>query len=131
MAELVDALMVGFELERAAGTQPEDASWSGEGVGIGAATYTGRACVAASPGDALTQLEPGDVLVTSVTTPAFEAVIAIAGAVVTEQGTFMGHTAIQCREHGIPAVVGVAGATSHIVHGSDVTVDPIQGHVRA
>ena len=124
MAELVDATMIGFKLEMSG-----DESWSGTGTGVGTLTYTGRACVAASPGDALDLLEPGDVLVTSVTTPAFEAVMGIAGAVVTEQGSLMGHTAIACREYGVPALVGVAGATTHIAHGSDLTIDPIAGTV--
>jgi rifampicin phosphotransferase len=126
MAELLDALMVGMELDTAGNT-----SWSGTGVGVGTmAAYTGRACVAPSAEDALTRLEPGDVLVTTSTTPAFEAVMRIAGAVVTEQGGLMGHTAIVCREYGIPAVVNVAGATSQITHGSEVTVDPAVGQVR-
>jgi pyruvate,water dikinase len=124
MAELVDAMMVGFSLEMSG-----DESWSGTGVGVGTTPYTGRACVAASPGDALAQLMPGDVLVTSVTTPAFEAVMGIAGAVVTEQGSLMGHTAIQCREYGISALVGVAGATTHIAHGCELTIDPLAGTV--
>ena len=41
-----------------------------------------------------TRLQEGDVLVTTLTTPAFEAVMPIAGAVVTETGGLMGHTAI-------------------------------------
>ena len=130
MAELVDALMIGFELEMPRGaTDGDSEAWSGTGVGVGNVAYTGRACVAASPGDALAQLQPGDVLVTSVTTPAFEAVMGIAGAVVTEQGGLMGHTAIQCREYGIPALVGVTGATTHIAHGDQLTVDPAVGRV--
>ena len=44
-------------------------------------------------------------LVTTLTTPAFEAVMPVAGAVVTEVGGLMSHTAICCREYGIPAVV--------------------------
>ena len=131
MAEVLDAMMIGFELDMVEETPGDDtATWAGTGVGIGITSYTGRACVAVSPGDALALLEPGDVLVTSVTTPAFEAVLGIAGAVVTDQGGLMGHTAIQCREYGIPAIVGAAGATTHIAHGSEVTVDAAAGRVR-
>ena len=64
------------------------------GVGVGGAPYTGRACVAASPEEALSRLEPGDVLVTTITTPAYEAIMPIAGAVVTEHGGLMSHTAL-------------------------------------
>ncbi len=86
--------------------------------------------MAASPEEALTRLEPGDVLVTTITTPAYEALMPIAGAVVTEQGGLTGHTALVAREHGIPAVVGVVGATTAIPDGAEVEVDPTSGQVR-
>ena len=111
MAEVTAAMMAVFELEGFAQEGPD--GWSGSGVGIGIDRYEGRACVAASPEEALARLEPGDVLVTSLTTPAFEAIMAIAGAVVTEHGGLASHTALVAREQGIPAVVGVAGATDH------------------
>jgi pyruvate,water dikinase len=85
--------------------------------------------VAASAEEALTRLQAGDVLVTTLTTPAFEAVMPIAGAVVTETGGLIGHTAIVCREYGIPAVVRVAGATTHVPDGALVTVDPSTSRV--
>jgi pyruvate,water dikinase len=130
MAELVAATLLPFELEDAMQGEAHAADgWSGDGVGIGTTPYTGRACVAADAEDALARLRRGDVLVTTLTTPAFEAIMAIAGAVVTEVGGLMSHTAICCREYGIPAVVRVAGATSHIIDGEPVTVDPSTGHV--
>lgn len=125
MAELVRATFLGFEIEGAFKTERvDDAAWSGAGTGIGSTPYTGRACVAASAEDALEKLEPGDILVTSHTTPAFEAIMPIAGALVTDHGGLMSHAALVCREYGIPAVVGVAGATSHIPDGELLTVDP-------
>jgi pyruvate,water dikinase len=124
MAEVVAAIVLGFDLEQAFQGDRKSDAWTGEGVGIGTTPYTGRACVAASAEDALTRLAPGDVLVTTLTTPAFEAVMPIAGALVTENGGLMSHAALVCREYGIPAVVGVAGATAKIVDGSTVTVDP-------
>ena len=105
--------------------------WSGEGSGVGSTPYTGRACVAADAEDALAKLEPGDVLVTAHTTPAYEAIMPIAGALVTDHGGLMSHAALVCREYGIPAVVGVAGATSHFVDGLPITVDPTTSSVRA
>lgn len=130
MAELVGAILLEFELEAAMqGERCAEDSWTGEGVGIGSTPYTGRACVAANAEDALARLQEGDVLVTTLTTPSFEAVMPIAGAVVTEVGGLMSHTAICCREYGIPAVVRVTGATAHITDGALVTVDPSTGRV--
>lgn len=132
MAELVAAALVPLELEEfGVGAPPADVEWTGEGLGtdIGTTAYTGRACVAADAEEALNRLGNGDVLVTSHTTPAYEAVMAIAGAIVTENGGLMSHAALVCREHGIPAVLGVTAATVHIPNGATVTVDPSTGKV--
>ncbi len=130
VAELLGAILLEFELEAALqGERAAEADWSGDGIGIGTEAYTGRACVAAEAEDALARLQTGDVLVTTLTTPAFEAVMPVASAVVTEVGGLMSHTAICCREYGIPAVVRVAGATTHIPDGALVTVDPSTGRV--
>lgn len=130
IAELLAAILMEFELEQAFKTQRVDtAGWTGSGTGVGTAAYTGRACVAASAEEALERLQPGDVLVTAHTTPAFEAVMPVAGALVTDHGGLMSHAALVCREHGIPAVVGVTAATAHIPDGATVTVDPTAGKV--
>jgi pyruvate,water dikinase len=126
MAELTAALLLLFELE---GFGEGPTGWSGTGVGIGTDCYEGRACVASDPYEALARLEPGNVLVTSLTTPAYEALMAIAGAVVIEHGGLASHTAIVAREQGIPAVVGVAEATTAIPDGAPVRVDPAAGRV--
>jgi pyruvate,water dikinase len=130
MAEILEATFVGFELEGAFKTERvEEATWTGVGTGIGSQPYTGRACVAADAEAALSKLEPGDILVTAHTTPAYEAIMPIAGALVTDHGGLMSHAALVCREYGIPAVVGVAGATAQIVDGSTITVDPTTGRI--
>ena len=99
------------------------------GVGIGAESYVGRACTAANADEAIEKLEPGDVLVVRATSPAFNVVLSIAGAVVTANGGAMSHAAVLARELGIPAVVG-AGAALDIPDGSMVEVDPVAGSVR-
>jgi pyruvate,water dikinase len=132
MAELTAAALVPLELEGfGVGIPPTRAEWSGEGrgVGIGTTAYTGRACVAAAAEEALDRLREGDVLVTTHTTPAYEAVMPIAGAVVTEEGGLMSHAALVCREYGIPAVLGVSDATTRIPDGVRITVDPPTGRV--
>jgi pyruvate,water dikinase len=99
------------------------------GAGIGTSAYRGRARIAASSEDAIENMEPGDVLVVRVTSPAFNAVLSIAGAVVTTEGGPLSHAAVLARELGIPAVVGAAGALD-LADGATVEVDPRVGSVR-
>jgi phosphohistidine swiveling domain-containing protein len=99
------------------------------GTGIGGSSFVGRACVASSADDAIERLEPGDVLVVRATSPAFNAVLMIAGAVVTADGGQMSHAAVLARELGIAAVIGASGALS-IPDGSTVEVDPVAGAVK-
>ena len=100
------------------------------GVGIGDRPVTGRACVAADPVDALTRFEPGDVLVTAGTAPAWNTVLALAGGVVTEEGGPLSHAAVIARELGLPALVGTAEALALIPDGATVELDPVSGTVR-
>jgi phosphohistidine swiveling domain-containing protein len=98
------------------------------GVGIGTTAYTGRVCTADTADEAIEKLEPGDILVVRATSPAFNAVLAMAGAVVTANGGALSHAAVLARELGIPALVGVRAALD-IPDGSTVEVDPIAGRV--
>lgn len=99
------------------------------GSGIGTTTARGVACVADSAEDALRRLEPGQVLVVRATSPAFNSVLAIAGAVVTVDGGVLSHAAVLARELGVPAVIGAPDAMS-IPDGATVEVDPTVGDVR-
>jgi len=101
-----------------------------QGSGIGTTTYRGTARVASSPEEALDRLEPGDVLVVACTTPAYNLVLSLAGAVVTAAGGPMSHAAVIARELGIPAVVGARTALVDIPDGAQVEVDPVAGLVR-
>ena len=85
--------------------------------------------MAVSPDELLADLEPGDVLVTSITTPAFNAVLPMLGAIVTERGGLLSHPAIAARELDIPAVIGAAGVLTTIADGATVVVDPVAGTV--
>ncbi len=98
------------------------------GTGIGTSRYVGRACVASSADDAIKRLQPGDVLVVRATSPAFNAVLMLAGAVVTADGGATSHAAVLARELGIAAVIGAPGALS-IPDGSTVDVDASTGSV--
>ncbi|MEP4592613.1 MAG: PEP-utilizing enzyme, partial [Ilumatobacter sp.] len=109
-----------------------DASAPTEGVlvgtGIGVEAYVGTARVVTDADEAFDRVEPGDVIVAPFTVPTFNSVLALAGAVVTEQGGLLCHTAVIARELGIPGIVGVAGALD-IPDGVRVEVDPVAGTV--
>jgi pyruvate,water dikinase len=128
LAEMVGAVQTALvHLAMAAGDTPAHADPL-TGVGIGTTSHTGTARTAASADEAIEKLEPGDVLVVRATSPAFNAVLAIAGAVVTCDGGALSHAAVLARELGIPAVVGAPGALD-IEDGATVTVDPVLGTV--
>ena len=75
------------------------------------------------------QLQDGDVLVASITTPAWTSLFARAAAVVTDIGGPLGHSSIVAREYGIPAVLGTGVATRRITSGQTITVDGDAGRV--
>ncbi len=100
------------------------------GTGVGTAAFRGTARIARSPEEALDVLEPGDVLVVECTTPAYNLVLSIAGAVVASEGGPLSHTAVLARELGIAAIVGASGALTDIPDGALIEVDPLAGEVR-
>jgi pyruvate,water dikinase len=63
------------------------------------------------------------------TTPDWEPVMKIAGAIVTERGGRTCHAAIVARELGVPAVVGAADARQKLKTGASVTVSCAEGEV--
>ena len=100
------------------------------GVGIGTEAVTGRACVASDPAEALARFEAGDILVTRGTCPSWNALLAVAGGIVTEEGGPLSHAAVIARELGLPALIGTAEATTLLVDGAAVLLDPAAGVVR-
>jgi pyruvate,water dikinase len=75
------------------------------------------------------RLQPGEILVAPVTTPAWTPLFRIAAGIVTDVGNAMSHTSIVAREYGIPSVVGCADATARLTDGARVTVDGAAGTV--
>jgi pyruvate,water dikinase len=98
------------------------------GVAASAGLVTARARVVLTL-DQADRLQPGEVLVTRGTSPAWTLLFGTAAAVVTEGGGMLSHCAIVAREYGIPAVVGASGATRQIRDGDMITVDGTQGRV--
>lgn len=89
---------------------------------------TGPVRVVSGPED-FGRLAPGDVLVAHLTNPVWTPLFAIAAAIVTDTGGVLSHGAIVAREYGIPAVLGVRGATHALSDGQRVTVDGTRGTV--
>ncbi len=98
----------------------------GTGASSGAVTATAR--VLSGPAD-FGRMRPGDVLVASITTPAWTSLFTMAAAVVTDVGGPLSHSSIVAREYGIPAVLGTGVATRRIPDGARVRVDGDAGTV--
>ena len=119
------------------GTEPEALATSSatvtpaDGALVGtpasAGTVTAPARVVLDPVGA--HLEPGEVLIAPSTDPGWTPLFLTAGALVMEMGGANSHGAVVAREYGIPAVVGVPGATALIETGEMVTVDGAAGRV--
>ena len=71
----------------------------------------------------------GDVLVCTITSPAWAPIFPKLRGVVTDIGGVMSHAAIVCREYGLPAVVGTGRATAAIRTGQSIRVDGSSGVV--
>jgi rifampicin phosphotransferase len=98
------------------------------GTSASPGTYTGIARVINGPAE-FGRLKQGDVLVTATTTEAFNIVLPLIGALVTDTGGLLSHSAIVSREYGIPGVVGCKVATSQIKDGARVTVNGTTGEI--
>ena len=98
------------------------------GVGVSPGIYEGTARVIHNTHE-FGRIERGDVLVTNSTTTAFNIVLPLLGAIVTDRGGLLSHAAIVAREYGIPAVVGCSDATSVVADGDRIRVDGRVGEV--
>jgi pyruvate,water dikinase len=99
-----------------------------KGVAASPGTVTAPASVLHGPED-FSKMRTGNVLVASITTPAWTPLFARAAAVVTDIGGPLSHGSIVAREYGIPAVLGTDSATKHIQDGQTITVDGDTGLV--
>ena len=71
----------------------------------------------------LANVEEGDIIICSITSPSWISAFQVAGGVVSDSGGLMSHAAIVCREYGIPAVVGTGIATQQIEDGQPLRLD--------
>jgi pyruvate,water dikinase len=97
------------------------------GLPVSAGTVEGRARVILDMAQA--DLEPGDILVTAYTDPSWTPLFVAIAGLVTEVGGLMTHGAVIAREYGLPAVVGVEGATRLISDGQRIRVHGTDGYI--
>src|SRR5262245_21769585 len=98
------------------------------GLAASKGVYEGPARRVSHPSE-FDRIVKGDVLVTQSTTEAFNILLPLLGAIVTDSGGLLSHSAIVAREYGIPGVVGTREATERIADGVRVRVDGNRGEV--
>ena len=108
--------------------QPQTEARKVRGLGVSPGGYVGTARVIRRTSE-FGRIEPGDVLVTNSTTTAFNIVLPLLGAIVTDRGGLLSHAAIVAREYGIPGVVGCTDATRVLPDGALVRVEGSLGEV--
>jgi pyruvate,water dikinase len=91
--------------------------------------YTGKARVCRSLAQGTAELEAGEIMIVEMTLPPWVPLFSLAGAVVTDVGGILSHSAIVARECGVPAVVGTNIGTTVISTGQTITVDGNNGVV--
>ena len=96
------------------------------GKAVGSQIVTGVARLIDSPADGH-RLQPGEILVTDITSPDWNAVLKNAAVIVTNKGGRTSHAAIVARELGLSAVVGTLDATARIKDGQLITVSCAEG----
>jgi len=98
------------------------------GLAASQGVYEGPARLISGP-EEFDRIEQGDVLVTGATTEAFNILLPLLGAIVTDSGGLLSHSAIVAREYGIPGVVGTREATERVADGARLRVDGTAGEV--
>lgn len=98
------------------------------GVAVGEKIGQGKVHVLLDPNN-IKEFNAGDILVTSMTDPAWEPIMKRASAIVTDRGGRTCHSAIISRELGLPCIVGTGTATKVLQSGSDATVSCAEGAV--
>ncbi|HET9422722.1 MAG TPA: PEP-utilizing enzyme, partial [Nocardioides sp.] len=123
-AHAVDALMVNLFGE----SDEANTETVLHGLSVNEGSYEGTARLVRDAAD-FGRIRQGDVLVTRNTSPYFNVVLPLLGAIVTDRGGQLSHAAIVAREYGIPGVVGTREATTLVPDGARVRVDGTTGEV--
>ena len=97
-----------------------------EGIAIGSAIASGKARILSSPSES-SKLQPGEILVTEITTPDWDPILKKAAAIITDKGGRTSHASIVARELGVAAVVGSGDSSLKIKDGETITVSCAEG----
>ena len=96
------------------------------GEAIGSKVATGKARILQSPKES-GKLQPGEIVVTDLTSPDWDPILKNAAAIITNKGGRTSHASIVARELGVPAIVGCGNATEKITDGEMITVSCCEG----
>lgn len=96
------------------------------GEAIGMKVATGNARILHSVEEAAS-LQPGEIIVTEITSPDWDPVLKKAAAIITDKGGRTSHASIVARELGVPAIVGCGNATQKIINGEMITLSCCEG----
>jgi len=99
-----------------------------KGVAVGEKISSGKVKILESM-EQFDLFEPGDILVTDMTTPDWEPLMKISSGIVTNKGGRTCHAAIVARELGLNAIVGTANGTEILTSGLEVTLSCSEGEV--
>lgn len=112
------------------GGKPQDTPIDGKISGIAASKGIARGPVRiiVEPSE-FRDLQPGEILVTSATSPAWTPLFGVAAGLITDFGGMLSHSGVVAREYGLPAVLGVGNATSTLTNGEIVEIDGTAGTV--
>jgi rifampicin phosphotransferase len=127
VARIMRAMMIAVG-EIFASSQAEHEERLVRGLAASPGVYEGPARLVSGPTE-FDRIVQGDVLVTESTTEAFNILLPLLGAIVTDAGGLLSHAAIVSREYGIPGVVGTREGTGLIHDGARVRVDGHAGEV--
>jgi phosphohistidine swiveling domain-containing protein/dihydrofolate reductase len=98
----------------------QDAGVHGMGASAGVARGPARIVLDV---DGFARVQPGDIIVCRSSNPSFVPIFSIAAGLITNVGGLLSHAAVVAREFGLPAVVGVADATTRIADGKIVVYE--------
>jgi pyruvate,water dikinase len=127
LLRLMRATMIAMDAMFAPSAAPHEEQTL-RGLAASGGVYEGPARRVAGPTE-FDRIVEGDVLLTESTTEAFNILLPLLGAIVTDSGGLLSHSAIVAREYGIPGVVGTRDGTDRIPDGARVRVDGDAGEV--